>query len=68
MAEQEPDRPKFRQELEDLLYKYNLDTRTNIPDFILADFLVDNLDAYVRLRDRTESWFEGTEDPLPNTD
>ena len=48
--------PSFEQELSSLLNKHNWDTRTNAPDFILADHLAGELRNLAALNDRSKKW------------
>lgn len=46
----------FTDELVSLLNTHNLDTRTNIPDFILADALVKHLENIEDTNNRAAVW------------
>ena len=37
---------KFRKELEELINKYSMENHSNTADYILADYLMDCLEAY----------------------
>lgn len=39
-------REQFRRELEALINKHGMERGSNTPDFILADYLMDSLDAF----------------------
>jgi hypothetical protein len=62
------DRAQFRQDLEDLINKHSLEPISDTPDFMLADYLCDCLEAYHRLHGRKHAWFNDEEDPKPNID
>jgi len=47
----------FEKELQDLLNRHSKENESNTPDFILASFLVDCLDAYTSASSRRESWY-----------
>jgi hypothetical protein len=47
----------FQYELECLINKYSLENHSNTPDFILAQFLCDNLAAWNKNLSRRESWY-----------
>lgn len=40
----------FKQELTSLINKYNLENTSNTPDFILADYLINCLDSYNKIK------------------
>ena len=42
----------FREELETLINRYSKENKSNTPDFVLADYLVNCLNAY----DRAVEW------------
>lgn len=48
---------KLEKELESLMNRYNIDTITDTPDFILAKYLMYNLRNYLITKSDTESWF-----------
>jgi hypothetical protein len=43
-----PAKPSFKSELMALVKRHNLESKTKIPDFILADFLVETLQRHDR--------------------
>jgi len=47
----------FLQELEQLINKHSVENGSNTPDFILARYLADALQAYERAVCTRESWF-----------
>lgn len=55
--------PEFKEELETLLNCHSIDSETETPDFILAQFLIDTIDAYSKVRDQTDRW-KGREAPI----
>ena len=57
----------FEKELASLLNKHNKDTETDTPDFILAEMLNRQLDAYRQCRLDTLNWM-GRERFQPNTE
>lgn len=50
---------EFREELSALLNKYNIDTITNTPDFILARYVVGVLAALNDRNERVLAWNGG---------
>ena len=42
----------FREELEELINRYSKETKSSTPDFVLADYLINCLNAY----DRAVEW------------
>lgn len=46
----------FSQELESLLNRYSMDTKTNTPDFILAEYLLACLGAYKGAQAASAHW------------
>lgn len=48
----------FRKELERLLNCMSMESRSNTPDFILAQYMIDCLEAYDRAVNRREVWYE----------
>lgn len=47
----------FRDELEDLINSHSKENGSNTPDFILAEFLSDCLDAFDRTVAKREKWY-----------
>jgi hypothetical protein len=47
----------LRQELEELLNKHSMESGSNTPDFILADFLADSLAVFDRAVRAREKWY-----------
>lgn len=50
-------RTEFRKELESLINRHSQENGSNTPDFILADFLTDCLDAFDKAVNRRWDWF-----------
>lgn len=48
---------KFRKELECLINKYSIESGSDTPDFILADYLVGCLDTYNEAVKSREKWY-----------
>lgn len=49
---------EFEKELEQLINKHSLENESNTPDFILARFVSDSLDAYTKAANRREQWYD----------
>lgn len=47
----------FRQELEALLNRYSKENGSNTPDFMLADYLTESLEAFDRAVMAREKWY-----------
>jgi len=47
----------FLKELQELINRHSLENNSNTPDFILAEYLVDCLDAYEKIHDANEKWY-----------
>jgi hypothetical protein len=47
----------FGKELENLINKYNLENKSNTPDFILADYLITCLKNFEKTSKRREKWY-----------
>ena len=47
----------FRKELKDLINSHSMENGSNTPDFMLADYLVDCLEAYNKITTTRESWY-----------
>lgn len=50
-------RENLLKDLETLMNKYGIDTICNVPDFILADTLLDTIYSIEKLQGRTNKWF-----------
>lgn len=55
--EQEACNKKFGEELESLVNRYSLENKSNTPDFILAELMVNCLSAFEAASLRREAWF-----------
>lgn len=53
----------FERELEALLNQHSLENESNTPDFILARYMRECYDAFVRATNRRESWYDRTPQP-----
>lgn len=49
----------FENELKNLINKYNLESDSNTPDFILAAYLQSCLDAYNKACIASDEWYKG---------
>ena len=47
----------FQHELEQLINKHSLENESGSPDFILAEYLLDALDAYNDAIKKREAWY-----------
>lgn len=47
----------FRKELEELINKHSLESGSNTPDFILADFLIGCLHIFDRAIEKRNQWY-----------
>ncbi len=47
----------FGKELESLLNRYSKENRSNTPDFLLAEYLIDCLKAYDNVLKKRDEWF-----------
>lgn len=55
----------FQKELYELLNKWSMETESNTPDFILAQFLMDCLRNYERTVRSCRIFFSALNEPLP---
>jgi hypothetical protein len=51
---------QFEMELANLINKYNLERETNIPDWILAGYIVRSMEAFRHTVVRTHNWYAGS--------
>lgn len=51
---------QFEHDLAKLINKHSLENETNVPDFILASYLVQCLEAFRHTVQHTHNWFEGS--------
>ena len=49
--------PSFQKELESLLNRYCKDNASNTPDFLLAEYMLNVLDAFTTLNNERERWY-----------
>lgn len=54
---------ELRRDLAELMNKHHVDAATNTPDFMLADYLVDQLGTWARYHDGVRKW-HGVKYPL----
>mgnify|MGYP000744661714 CR=1 FL=1 len=47
----------FRKELESLINKYSMESGSNTPDFILAEYLIGVLEVFDRTLEKRENWY-----------
>lgn len=57
---------EFKTELAALLNKYNVDGRSQIPDYILADFIIGTIQNVAAMAYARDNWFGIQEPPKPN--
>ena len=50
--------PTFRVEIEGLINRHSRENGSDTPDFILAEYLTDCLDAYDKALQRREAWYD----------
>jgi hypothetical protein len=50
-------RAEFHRDLEQLINKHSMENDSNTPDFILADYLMDALDAFDRACNTRTHWY-----------
>lgn len=46
----------FHKDLTDLINRYSLETTSNVPDFILADYLISCLKAFDKTNVKSNNW------------
>ena len=61
-------RTGFRAELETLINRHSKENGSNTPDFILADYMSDCLDAYDKAVTRRTEWYKPEPKEAPNAD
>ena len=49
--------PSFQKALESLLNRYCKDNASNTPDFLLAEYMLNVLDAFTTLNNKRERWY-----------
>ncbi len=47
----------FKKELEHLINRYSMENRSDTPDYMLAEYLVDCLKNYSRIVKQRDKWF-----------
>lgn len=55
---------KFREDLEVLINQNSKENGSNTPDFILADYLADCLDAYDKAVTRRTEWYQKSKNEI----
>ena len=50
-------RTEFHRDLEQLINKHSMENGSNTPDFMLADYLMDALDAFDRACNTRTHWY-----------
>lgn len=50
--------PTFRVEIEHLVNRHSRENGSDTPDFILAEYITDCLDAYDKALQRREAWYD----------
>lgn len=48
---------KFRKELTELINKYSIESESDTPDYILANYLVGCLNNYAEIINERDGWF-----------
>lgn len=56
-AKIEANSKELEKEIENLMNKYNIDTITDTPDFIIAEYLMTCLRNYLVTKNKVEKWF-----------
>ena len=54
--------PSFSKELETLINKHSMENRSNTPDFMLAEYMMDCLRAFEKVTEQRETWYKGDEE------
>jgi len=54
---QEPEFMQIKREFAVVINRHSLEKRSNTPDFILAEYLMDCLDTYKKIHDANEKWY-----------
>jgi len=50
-------RQEFRRELEQVINKHSMENGSDTPDFVLADYLIDALDAFDKACSTRTHWY-----------
>ena len=53
---------EFKRELTILINKYSLENKSNTPDYILADYLIDCLSIFNACTNNRTNWYKNKED------
>jgi hypothetical protein len=61
----EPNEETFRSQLEHLINRFSMENGCNTPDFILADYLADCLQAFDKAVNRRDTWHGVEEMTIP---
>jgi predicted phage tail protein len=51
------DMPDFKKDLVQIINKHSVESGSNTPDFLLAEYLIDCLKAYKKIHDANEKWY-----------
>lgn len=54
----------FKNELTQLINKYNLDTEANTPDYLLAEYVIDVLSSHIGITKTRDEWKERPKAPV----
>lgn len=57
----------FKKELQGLINKYSMENGSDTPDFLLAQYLVDCLNAYNRVTYAKEKWYSNSDRSYSNS-
>lgn len=47
----------LREDIKEAINRHSLENKSNTPDFLLADYLIDCLDAFDKAVRRRENWY-----------
>ena len=70
-----PDKTELQKEIESAINRCSAENGSNTPDFILAEYLMDCLDAFDKITDKRDHWYgmapapgwrDDTESPRPH--
>jgi hypothetical protein len=56
---------RFKEEVRAAINRSSIDNELNVPDWILADYVVSNLEALQRLNQLNVKWHVGPTEPAP---
>lgn len=54
----------FQKELEGLINKYSLENFSDTPDFVLAQYLQNSLNAYIQAVTNRDKWYESVKNSV----